>query len=481
MSNRLGLSIAFYSFASATKLRHSSSSFDEASAGESSGKSYGRDDEIVKCVSKVMSSKSEVDSRRAYDECVKQVDELVRTDLIPKCESSLIDREAYDEGAAKMRCESDPWAHIVDDRVCPAEPFKPVTESLAGGLVKTFQHELKALEDLLASASLSRPSTLSSTTLDLQSAGLLLANGVVSVVMIEMCKELGKRNFPELMTMTAQNFGAVGGTLIVLLTGWSKMKDVQSHHFLPVLIQGALSVLTITSSLFGYSAVPTVLMTLATNSRPIFSAMLEAYFYQKEFTNLQLLGLAVISGGVAWYASPLFASFMRFKDVTVFKQLAIAFANPVLIAVSGVYDQSSMMKPVREEQTEIGRSAYKLVVAGILASAFHYAGIAPKKELRPSDPGLFADLSTRALIAGSSALCLGQGVFNVFLDNLNFTSTSKQVSNVASKTGWLFLPTWMTKAKALNWKMDQAGVVSAVTSAIGVALFGYSTPQKPKK
>ena len=464
MSTKLAASVTFL-FANASKLRqHPYSRDDDVKVMASQSQSYNRQDELEKCVSDAMSSRLYASTGSAYHYCVNKVDEKISTEILPTCISTLIDRDGEGAEKAKELCESDPWYHIIDDRVCPAEPFKPATESTAHQLAELYRDQLDDLKNAFNSFK-SHAGSVTLSEAGVQKAGLFLANGIFSILMTLINAKLSHLKLPAIPILVAQNIGAVMGSVIVLLTGLQELKEVKSDHIFPALIQGALSVAVVVSSLYGFKFASPALLALGSNARPVMSAALEYLVYGKKLSNKQMLGLLVILAGVGFFAAYEFAAV---SSTAIF----YAFLNPFFVAISSIYDQSKYMENIRKEQTPVAATMYRLVAATLLAPIAGSILGGPAAAAGAS----IATLSTvhKALLLGSSLLCLGMGVVGVFLDRNGATGTEKQVAAVGTKTFGSFFTNWLTNGKPLTTQ----GLIGAITSAAGV--MGFAASPAPK-
>ena len=296
----------------------------------------------------------------------------------------------------------------------------------------------------------------------LGTASLFIAYGLVSILMTFLNKNL-VRTFPLLLTtLFLQNSGAVLASLFLYGFNFQRMEKIKISHFLPALFNAVWLLAVIFTSMKALQHVSVPLYALASNARPLSTAVVEFVWSGVRLSFVRVLSLFCIVAGAALFA---------FNDSSVSnKGLAYAVWYTVLVAGLSVYE-NSMMKSMKTEQTPFGVNLYRLVLCTALIAVLM---------VQTEDYSLVFEIekSTQIVLLSSSGLCLMIGIVMFHLQN-RATATSIQVANVCFKlmgtvASIIIHPEQATAVTLQGW-------VGYLISTIGFISYSFAPQFTPSK
>jgi drug/metabolite transporter (DMT)-like permease len=196
------------------------------------------------------------------------------------------------------------------------------------------------------------------------------------------------------------------------------MKPVQRHHFPTAVLNTALLLVALWSSLKALEYVSIPLYVVASNGRPLCSAILEFFIQGHVPTQPRMVGLALILFG---------AAVTTLSDrTTELNGFLFAFLNTLLIGVLGVYE-NVIMSNTKKEQTALGLNLYRMTLS--LPMLFVMMLFTSEvSNLRTFE----WDSRTIILLGASGTFCLFLGVVMFTLQGVT-SATSIQVANTLFK------------------------------------------------
>jgi drug/metabolite transporter (DMT)-like permease len=151
-----------------------------------------------------------------------------------------------------------------------------------------------------------------------------------------------------------QNACAVISSCLLFWLDPRLIKTPKREHHIHVIMNTFLFIIGLWSSLKSLEFVSIPIYVVATNGRPLCSALLEFLIQGSRPSWVRLCGLCLIMCGAAVAVIS--------QSSSEFRGLFYAFLNTFLIGLLGVYE-NMIMKQVREEQTPFGINLYRLTLS----------------------------------------------------------------------------------------------------------------------